>query len=68
MTADQLNYIEIHHIQGTGNEHVSIAVEIETSSTGHQNSNREIQQLQINPYNVRELTTIVVEDPDGGEI
>lgn len=60
-------YIEANHIQYTGADHLSVAVEIQQNQTvGHMHSMREIQQLTIQQTIVFDTVSITVSNPDNG--
>jgi len=49
LTAGEYYYIKAEHIQGWGNDHMTVSVEIEGQNAfNHPNSVKEIQRLQIN--------------------
>lgn len=59
-------YIEAVAIERTGNDHVTVGVEIEqTAITGHHNSMKEIQRLSINVTNNLDTTRLTIENADG---
>ena len=68
LQADQYYYLEARHIQGTGGDHMSVAVEIDDSNAvkGHHHTMREVQRLVINQDLVRDSTNITITNPDGG--
>jgi hypothetical protein len=74
LEANQSYYIESHHIEGSGNDHFTVAVEInQTNSTnvtemvGHHHAMREIQYVGIHTNDNRDTIRITIENPDGGE-
>jgi hypothetical protein len=74
LEANQSYYIESHHVEGGGNDHFSVAVEInQTNSTnvtqmvGHHHAVREIQYVGIHTNDFRDTIRITIDNPDGGE-
>lgn len=67
LVQDQYYYFEVQTFQYTGGDYATVGVEIEQSAiANHYNAKKEIQQLQINPTNVREQTVFTVNNPDSG--
>lgn len=61
-------YIESHHVEGGGGDHVSVAVEIEqTAVVGHHHAIKEIQYLGIDTANKRDTMRITIENVDEGQ-
>lgn len=64
-------YIQGQHLEGSGGDHFSVAVEIEATAdnltVGHHQSMREIQKLTVETGKMRETTRINVTNADGGE-
>lgn len=69
LTMGDYYYIEAKHIQYSGADHVSVAVEINDPNAlqGHHHSMKTYQRLLINQVNVPELTNITINNPDGGQ-
>ena len=69
LTVGTYYFIEAKHIQYTGGDHVSVAVEINDPNAlqGHHHSMKEWQRFLINQVNVPEKTNITINNPDGGQ-
>lgn len=69
LTKDEAYYIEVRHMQWSGGDHISVAVEIEdpTITPGHHHTMKEIQRLFVDQVLTREMTNITIDNPDGGE-
>lgn len=60
-------YIESHHVEGGGDDHFSVAVEInQTEIVGHHHAIREIQYVGINSTDNRDTVRVTIDNPDGG--
>lgn len=61
-------YIESHHVEGTGGDHFSVAVEInQTEIVGHHHAIREIQYVGIKSQDQRDTIRFTIDNPDDGE-
>ena len=61
-------YIEARHVEKTGGDHISVAVEIEQTATkGHYHSMREVQFLGIDTENNKDTTRVTLSDLDKGD-
>ena len=69
LTKDEPYYIELRHFEWNGgNDHVSVAVEIEQSEiVDHHKSFKEVQKLMINVENNLETFRLTLTDLDDGE-
>lgn len=69
LEADQAYYLEANHVEFGGGDHLTVAVEIESSnSSGHYHSLKEQQFLGFMPetYN-QDTVRITIENPDDGK-
>lgn len=68
LTKDEYYYIEVRHIQYTGADHLTVAVEIEDPDIvpGHHHTQREIQRLSLTQTLIRDSLNITITGLDGG--
>ena len=70
LEAGEHYYIQGQHLEGTGGDHFSVAVEIEATEEitgGHHQSMREMQKLSVETGKERETTRINITNADDGE-
>ena len=68
LSEGQNYYVEGSGIEGTSNDHLSVAVEIEqTAVTGHYHAMKEVQEIGISVTQQFEKMKVIVINPDSGK-
>lgn len=68
LTEGELYYLEAMHIEGGGEDHMTISVEIEqTAIPDHHQGRKEIQELKMVPLTEYEKTVVEITGADDGQ-